>query len=80
MDGEIVSRSAPTLQGRTDTEVFVAHCCLASKSAMAHGKPLNDRDIELFFEKGTAIAHCPLSNFFFAGRTLPCKGLLTRGV
>ena len=31
-------------------------------------------------ERGTAIAHCPLSNFFFAKGALPVKQLVSRGV
>merc|ERR1712232_563079 len=30
-------------------------------------------------ERGSAVAHCPLSNFFFAGGVLQCRCLLERG-
>mmetsp|Transcript_28310 Transcript_28310/g.50147 ORF Transcript_28310/g.50147 Transcript_28310/m.50147 type:complete len:163 (-) Transcript_28310:86-574(-) len=46
---------------------------------MAHGVHVSDKDLNLMKQQGSAVAHCPLSNFFFAGGSLPCKHLLERG-
>ncbi len=39
---------------------------LTKRSVMAHGVTLTLAELALLAERGTAIAHCPLSNFFFA--------------
>jgi guanine deaminase len=46
---------------------------------MAHGAHLSLPDCDLLKQRGTAVAHCPLSNFFFAGGILPCRQLMLRG-
>jgi guanine deaminase len=65
---------------RTDTEIFHSHDLLSNQCIMAHAIYLNKSDIRLFQQMQTGIAHCPLSNFFFAGGTLPCKSLLKQGI
>lgn len=44
---------------------------LHDKSVMAHCNFLDDHDAELFAETGTAIAHCPISNAYFANSVIP---------
>jgi guanine deaminase len=63
---------------RTDAMIFDSHNLLSDKCIMAHGVHINDADCDLLKERGTAIAHCPLSNFFFAGGILPCRQLMER--
>jgi guanine deaminase len=46
---------------------------------MAHGVHLSESDLDLMKQKGAAVAHCPLSNFFFAGGSLQCRRLMERG-
>jgi guanine deaminase len=46
---------------------------------MAHGVHLSESDLDLLKQRGTAIAHCPLSNLFFAGKYLPCDNVMARG-
>eukprot|EP00797_Seminavis_robusta_P003448 Sro1215_g253250.2 (190) ;mRNA; r:31762-32331 len=46
---------------------------------MAHGVHLSDADADILMEQGTAVAHCPLSNFFFAGGVFPCRRMMQRG-
>jgi len=66
--------------GRTDAEIFDAHGLLTKKCIMAHGVLVSsDTDLDLLQRRGTAIAHCPLSNFFFAGCCLSCRKLMERG-
>lgn len=49
---------------KTDAHVFDQVGLLTNKSLMAHGTLLTDDDIRLLVERGTSIAHCPMSNFF----------------
>ena len=43
--------------------------CLC-QAVFAHGVCLTDDELRLMAQRGSAIAHCPLSNFFFADRLL----------
>ena len=63
----------------TDARVFHSHQLLTDQCIMAHGVWLSDADRTLLHRQGTAVAHCPLSNFFFADAILPCRELLERG-
>ncbi|OLQ10099.1 Guanine deaminase [Symbiodinium microadriaticum] len=47
---------------------------------MGHCVQLQKGEEELMRQRGAAIAHCPLSNFFFAKGALPVKQLVARGV
>ena len=62
----------------TDAQIFDSHNLLSDKCIMAHGVHLSDRDLDLMRIRGSAVAHCPLSNFFFAGSTLGCCNLMKR--
>lgn len=53
---------------------------LRDKSVMAHCNFLNDDDAHLFAETGTAVAHCPISNAYFAGSVIPIAHLHSKGV
>lgn len=65
--------------GRTDAEIFDSHKLLSSRCIMAHGVHLSDDCCDLMKRRGSAVAHCPLSNFFFAGGApLQCRLLLER--
>jgi guanine deaminase len=64
--------------GRTDAMIFESHGLLSDRCIMAHGVHLSDDDLDLMKERGSAVAHCPLSNFFFAGGSLPCRRLMER--
>jgi guanine deaminase len=64
--------------GRADTAIFESHGLLSDRCIMAHGVHLSDDDLDLLKERGSAVAHCPLSNFFFGGGTLPCRRLMSR--
>ncbi len=39
---------------------------LCLQTVLAHGVLLSDDELRLMAERGAAVAHCPLSNFFFA--------------
>lgn len=57
--------------GRTDAVIFDSHQLLTDQCIMAHGVHLSDADCDLLRQRGAAVAHCPLSNFFFAGAVFP---------
>lgn len=65
--------------GRTDAAIFDSHKLLTDRCIMAHGVHLSTDCLDLLKSRGTAVAHCPLSNFFFAGASLPCRRLMERG-
>lgn len=74
-----VAFSASLFPGRTDAEVFGGAGLLRGPSVMGHCVHLMPGEEELMKENGAAIAHCPLSNFFFAKEALPVKQLVRRG-
>ncbi|MGY3716858.1 guanine deaminase [Sutcliffiella cohnii] len=53
---------------------------LREKSVMAHCNFLDESDVELFIETGTAVCHCPISNAYFANSVLPVARLQAKGV
>lgn len=78
---QLLERNFDNIDGkirRTDAMIFDFHRLLSNKCIMAHGVHLSDADCDLLRERKTAIAHCPLSNFFFAGGILPCRKLMER--
>ena len=42
---------------------------------MAHSNFINDDDAAIFAENQTAVAHCPISNVYFANSIIPIKHL-----
>lgn len=53
---------------------------LRDKSVMAHCNFLDDLDTDLFAETGTAVAHCPISNAYFANSVIPIAHFHNKGV
>lgn len=66
--------------GISDTEALNKFGLLGEKSIMAHCNFLSEKDGQIFREKGTSIAHCPISNAYFANAVLPVKRLNEQGV
>jgi len=64
----------------TDAAAFADFGLMRSPSLMAHCVHLQPGEAELFMLHGTAMAHCPTSNFFFAKEALPVRQLLQLGV
>lgn len=71
---------AQELFGASDAEIFQDHGLLRPPCVMAHCVQMTLREEELLRSMGCAVAHCPLSNFFFAHGALPVKQLLQRGL
>ena len=63
-----------------DAALFDQAGLLRHRAVMAHGTCLTDSELRILAERGTAIAHCPLSNFFFGDRLLQVKHALRLGV
>ena len=53
---------------------------LRAHTILAHGNFTNAADRARIAERGGAIAHCPLSNAYFAGVILPTRAFLDEGV
>ncbi len=61
--------------GKTDTETLRDFGLFGEKSVMAHSNFINDNDAGIYVETGTAVAHCPISNVYFANSVIPIKHL-----
>lgn len=66
--------------GKNDAFALHDFELLQEKSVMAHCNFLEDEDQVLFAETGTAIAHCPVSNAYFANSALPLKAFSEKGI
>jgi len=66
--------------GETDTASLDRFGLLTRKSVLAHSNFITGPDIERIAGRGAAIAHCTLSNAYFAGAVFPLRAALERGV
>lgn len=66
--------------GKNDAFALHDFGLLREKSVMAHCNFLSDDDADLFVETGTAIAHCPISNAYFANSVIPIARFQEKGV
>ena len=57
-----------------------AHGLLTARTVLAHGVFLNRDEIDLLATRGTAVAHCPISNLKLGAGIAPVNGMLNRGV
>ncbi|AIY05654.1 guanine deaminase [Planococcus sp. PAMC 21323] len=66
--------------GINDAQVLDGFGLLTEKAIMAHSNFLSDDDAETYLRQGTAIAHCPISNAYFANSVIPIKHFSEMGV
>jgi guanine deaminase len=66
--------------GRSDTEALTELRLARANAVLAHCTHMSDGDFALTASIGAAIAHCPLSNTYFAGRVLPVRRAIDRSV
>lgn len=66
--------------GVTDAQALYGFGLLREKSVMAHCTFLSPEDGELFARTGAAVAHCPVSNSYFANSACPVRSLRGQGV
>jgi guanine deaminase len=65
--------------GCTDTDALRGFGLL-TQAVLAHGNFLTDANFALIRAAGAGIAHCPLSNAYFAGAAFPLRAALDKGV
>jgi guanine deaminase len=66
--------------GRSDAAALDAFGLMRDHGVFAHGTHLSGEDIDLMRDRGAAVAHCPLSNAYFAGAVFPLWAALERGL
>lgn len=66
--------------GKNDAFALHGFGLLRDKSVMAHCNFLSDEDAALFAKTGTAIAHCPISNAYFANSVIAVARRMAQGV
>ena len=66
--------------GCTDTESLRRFGLLRRGTVLAHGNHLRGDDLRLIQSIGAGVAHCPLSNAYFAGAVFPTRHALELGV
>lgn len=66
--------------GKHDAEVLDQFGLLTDKSVMAHATQLTPDDRQLVKTRGTAIAHCPISNVYFGNGVMATKVMLKEGM
>ncbi len=66
--------------GCTDTEALRRFGLVRSGSVLAHGDHLSDDDFSIISSAGAGVAHCPLSNSYFANAVFPARRALDAGV
>jgi guanine deaminase len=64
--------------GRSDAASLDDFGLLTRRTILAHSNFIDERDIDLIRERGAGIAHCPLSNFYFANAVFPLRTALER--
>ncbi len=66
--------------GVTDTVALDRAGLLRPGTVLAHANFVTDTDAAVLVERGAGIAHCPLSNAYFANAVLPVRRLVDAGV
>ena len=62
--------------GQTDTSALDTFGLLRDHTILAHAGFLNQNDRTLVKNRNAGLAHCPISNVFFAGAALPVRDVL----
>lgn len=73
--GYVLSR-----HGMTDTESLDRFGLLGRHTMLAHSNLLTASDMERIRMREAAVAHCPLSNAYFAGAVFPLRAALEKGL
>jgi guanine deaminase len=66
--------------GDTDTMSLDRFGLLTRHTVLAHGNLITGRDMDAIADLGAGIAHCPLSNTYFANSVFPLRRALAKGV
>ena len=66
--------------GVSDAEALDGFGLLTSRTVLAHSNFLSSDDMNRVAERGAGVAHCALSNFYFANSVFPLRQALERQV
>ena len=66
--------------GRTDAEALDGFGLLTRRTVLAHANFLTDADMDRLAARGSGVAHCALSNAYFANAVFPLRAALEKGV
>lgn len=66
--------------GISDTSALERFGLLRDHSVLAHGSHLANEDIQLAITTGAGVAHCPLSNSYFADAVFPLARAMKEGL
>jgi len=66
--------------GKTDTKALADFGLLTRHSVLAHSNFMTAEDMDLLWQHGSGIAHCPLSNAYFANSVFPLRAALDKSV
>ncbi|WP_419834179.1 amidohydrolase family protein [Endozoicomonas atrinae] len=66
--------------GETDISIYERTGLLGRKTILAHSIFLTERDTLRIQEYGASIAHCPLSNMYFANAAMGTREILDKGL
>ncbi len=66
--------------GRSDAESLDRLGLMSRVTLLAHAPLLSPQDMDLVVSRGSAIAHCPLSNVYFGNAVFPLKAALAKGL
>lgn len=66
--------------GQSDATVLDNFGLLTRRTILAHANLLSPDDMHRVAARGAGVAHCPLSNAYFAGAVFPLRAALARGV
>ncbi|CAN5235620.1 guanine deaminase [soil metagenome] len=67
-------------EARDYTDVYDAAGLLGERTVLGHCLHLSDREIGVLAERGSAVAHCPTSNFFLDSGLMPLDRLRAAGL
>lgn len=65
---------------KTDTQALADFGLLSRHTVLAHSNFITDIDMQLIRESGSGIAHCPLSNSYFANSVFPLRQALDKSL
>jgi guanine deaminase len=66
--------------GASDAESLDRFGLLSRRTILAHAPLLSEQDMGLVANRGSGIAHCPLSNVYFSNAVFPLKAALAKGL
>ena len=64
--------------GHTDAQALDGFGLLTRRTVLAHANFLTDADMDRLVARGTAVAHCALSNVYFANAVFPLRRALDK--